>query len=212
MKALKRMKNNKSPGSDGYTVEFFKFFSKDLLDFVLRSIKYGFNNHELSSTQRQGIITCLPKGEKSKLYLKNWRPITLLNVVYKLASSCIAERIKKVLDFLISNDQTGFIKGRFIGENTRLVSRTSGFHICPYFLIFSIYFPWNFHGKKYGGKFHNADIRRICGLHMDYIGKLGASLYLIRRIYGKLNLYTECQGLRLFFIWKICVALDLDFS
>ena len=109
MKALKRMKNNKSPGSDGYTVEFFKFFSKDLLDFVLRSINYGFNDHELSSTQRQGIITCLPKGEKSKLYLKNWRPITLLNVVYKLASSCIAERIKKVLDFLISNDQTGFI-------------------------------------------------------------------------------------------------------
>ena len=70
IKALKRMKNNKSPGSDGYTVEFFKFFSKDLLDFVLRSINYGFNNHELSSTQRQGIITCLPKGEKSKLYLK----------------------------------------------------------------------------------------------------------------------------------------------
>ena len=121
IKALKRMKNNKSPGSDGYTVEFFKFFSKDLLDFVLRSINYGFNNHELSSTQRQGIITCLPKGEKSKLYLKNWRPITLLNVVYKLTSSCIAERIKKVLDFLISNDQTVFIKGRFIGENTRLV-------------------------------------------------------------------------------------------
>ena len=41
MKALKRMKNNKSPGSDGYTVEFFKFFSKDLLDFVLRSINLG---------------------------------------------------------------------------------------------------------------------------------------------------------------------------
>ena len=119
--ALKRLKNNKNPGSDGYTVEFFKFFSKDLLDFVLRSINNGFNNYELSSTQRQGIITCLPKGEKSKLYLKNWRPITLLNVVYKLASSCIAERIKKVLDILISQDQTGFIKGRFIGENTRLV-------------------------------------------------------------------------------------------
>ena len=118
--ALKRMKNNKSPGSDGYTVEFFKFL-KGLLDFVLRSINYGFSNHELSSTQRQGIITCLPKGEKSKLYLKNWRPITLLNVVYKLGSSCIAERLKKVLDILISQDQTGFIKGRFIGENTRLV-------------------------------------------------------------------------------------------
>ena len=82
--------------------------------------------------------------------------------------------------------------------------------VFPYFFhIFSMEFSWK---KNTEEKFHNADIRRICGLHMDYIGKLGASLYLIRRIYGKLNLYTECQGLRLFFIWKICVALDLDFS
>jgi hypothetical protein len=53
--------------------------------------------------------------------MKNWRPISLLNTVYKLASSCIAERIKPVLPILISNDQTGFIPGRYIGENTRLI-------------------------------------------------------------------------------------------
>ena len=53
--------------------------------------------------------------------MKNWRPISLLNTVYKLASSCIAERIKLVLPILISNDQTGFIPGRYIGENTRLI-------------------------------------------------------------------------------------------
>jgi hypothetical protein len=44
-----------------------------------------------------------------------------LNVVYKLASGCIAERIKLYLDKLIHNDQTGFMKGKFIGENTRLI-------------------------------------------------------------------------------------------
>ena len=53
--------------------------------------------------------------------MKNWRPVSLLNTVYKLASSCIAERIKSVLPILISNDQTGFIPGRYIGENTRLI-------------------------------------------------------------------------------------------
>lgn len=74
-----------------------------------------------SETNKLGIITCIPKEGKPKQYLKNWRPISLLNVVYKLASGCIAERLKKVLDKLISSDQTGFLKGRFIGENIRLV-------------------------------------------------------------------------------------------
>lgn len=75
----------------------------------------------MSITQRQGIITCIPKGDKPRQYLKNWRPITLLNVTYKLASACIANRLKQVLDTIISKTQTGFIKGRYIGENTRLI-------------------------------------------------------------------------------------------
>ena len=54
--------------------------------------------------------------------MKNWRPISLLNTVYKLASSCIAERIKSVLPILISNDQMGFIPGRYIGEHTVLIN------------------------------------------------------------------------------------------
>ena len=67
--------------------------------------------------QRQGHITCIPKEDKAKNLLKNWRPLTLLDVVYKIASGAI--RLK--IDILIDKDQTGFIKGRFIGENTRLI-------------------------------------------------------------------------------------------
>ena len=57
---------------------------------------------------------------KPKQFLKNWRPLTLLDTIYKIASGAIANRIKWVLDKLINKDQTGFIKGRYIGENTRL--------------------------------------------------------------------------------------------
>ena len=71
--------------------------------------------------KKRGIITCIPKGDKPRQYMKNWRPISLLNTTYKLASSCIAERIKLVLPQIINSDQTGFIPGRFIGENTRLI-------------------------------------------------------------------------------------------
>ena len=98
---------------------FFKFFWIDLGDVLLRSINYGYNIGQLSTTQREGVITCLPKGDKDKQYLKNWRPISLLNVTYKLASSCIANRLKSKLNILINEDQTGFVSGLFMGENIR---------------------------------------------------------------------------------------------
>ena len=86
------MKNNKSPGLDGFTVEFLKFFWIDIGQFILRSINYGYRTGSLSITQRQGILTCIPKPNKSRTTLKNWRPISLLNVIYKRASAVIARR------------------------------------------------------------------------------------------------------------------------
>ena len=75
----------------------------------------------LSITQRRGLITLIPKKNKPTNLLKNWRPITLLNCGYKIATKSIASRIRKVLAKIINNDQTGFLKGRFIGENIRLI-------------------------------------------------------------------------------------------
>lgn len=117
--ALKFMKNEKSPGLDGFTVEFFKFFWQDLKYFVLRSVNQAIDTGTLSISLRRGVISCIPKPGKPRFFLKNWRPISLLSVIYKIASSCIANRIKTVLDQLIHADQKGFIKGRFIGENIR---------------------------------------------------------------------------------------------
>ena len=66
-------------------------------------------------------MSILPKGDKPREYLKNWRPITLLNVTYKVLSSCIANRLKTVLHDIIHDDQKGFLAGRYIGENTRAI-------------------------------------------------------------------------------------------
>ena len=116
---LKKTKNNVSPGSSGFTNEFFKFFWKDLKIFVTKAINNGFENGMLSITQRLGIITLIPKGDKNKAYLKNWRPLTLLNSLYKLISGCIADRIKPHLDTIVHGDQKGFVSGRYIGEAIR---------------------------------------------------------------------------------------------
>lgn len=119
--ALKNMKNDKSPGPDGFTVEFFKFFFQDIGAFLVRSINYGFSIEGLSVTQRQGVITCIPKDNKPKQFIKNWRPISLLNTAYKIASSCISNRLKTVLPSIISEHQKGFLKGRNISDNIRML-------------------------------------------------------------------------------------------
>ena len=66
----------------------------------------------MSNTQKVCVIACIPKPNKSKLFL-----LETYYCIYKFASRCIANRIKKVLDTLIAKDQTGFIKGRYRGEN-----------------------------------------------------------------------------------------------
>lgn len=119
--ALKLMKNGKSPGSDGYTVDFYKFFWKNIGPFVFRSLYFGYDTGKFSDFQYQSIISCIPKESKDRRYISNWRPISLLNTDIKIASSIIATRVKSVLDFIISDTQKGFLKDRFMAENTRLL-------------------------------------------------------------------------------------------
>ena len=63
----------------------------------------------------------LDKKGKGILSVENWRHISLLNTDYKLLTKCVAERIKIVINKLIHNDQTGFIKGRDIFGGIRAI-------------------------------------------------------------------------------------------
>ena len=74
----------------------------------------------LSLSQRRGVISLsFKKGDR--LDPGNWRPITLLNVDYKLASRAIAGRLLKVIHLLVAEDQTYGVPGRLIGENVALL-------------------------------------------------------------------------------------------
>ena len=118
---LKKMKPNKSPGIDGITAEFIKVFWGKLKYFIANSIKTCFEKGTFSTTFWKCLITCLPKGNKDRKLLKNWRPISLLCVIYKLPSGTIANRIKPTVNGLISNSQCGFLPGRQISDVTILI-------------------------------------------------------------------------------------------
>ena len=121
------MEAGKSLGTDGLPAEFYKFFWNDISDMLVKALNYGYEMGQLSVTQRRGIIKLLPKKDAVPYYIKNWRPISLLNCDYKIATKAIANRIKTVIPKIINYDQTGFIKGRFIGENIRLIDSLINF-------------------------------------------------------------------------------------
>ena len=119
---LETFQNDKSPGKDGFTVEFYKFFFELLGHNLVESFNEAYEANELSISQRRGHHYSLHQRRTAPLLdLSNWRPITLLNVDCKIATKAIAKRIEASLPKLINSDQTGFIKGRYIGENIRLI-------------------------------------------------------------------------------------------
>ena len=94
--------------------------SLEITEYLI--INAAFGKRQLSISQRRGVISLIPKKESSLLDLKNRRPVTLLNVDYKIASKAIAKRIEPILVSLIHADQTSFVKGRYNGESIRLIT------------------------------------------------------------------------------------------
>ena len=117
--ALLTFKFNKSPGNDGLTSEFYKSFwetiSNDLIQCINDIKKFG----SLTHSKKQAVITLIEKKGKDRLFLKNWRPISLLNVDYKIITKVLAIRLKQVLPEIIHSDQTAYIKDRNITDTLR---------------------------------------------------------------------------------------------
>ena len=119
--AVKSLKGGKSPGTDGFTANFYKFFWIDIKDIVLNSLIYAFDHNLLSEEQRRAVLRLIPKHGKDLTYLKHWRPISLLNTDYKILAQVLATRMQKILPEIISKDQNGYLTGRFIGMNIRTI-------------------------------------------------------------------------------------------
>ena len=88
---------------------------------MVTTFNYSFSNGELSTSQKQAVITLIQKKDRDARFIKNWRPISLLNVDLKIASKAIAYRLRKIIPDLIHPDQTAYVKGRYIGESVRVI-------------------------------------------------------------------------------------------
>ena len=120
--SIKNSQNGKSPGNDGLTREFYIVFWRNISDLLFQSLLHGKEKGFLSPSQRQAIIKLIEKKNKDKRFIKNWRPISLINYDAKLLSKTLAERLKRILPSIILHNQTAYVANRFIGESIRLIS------------------------------------------------------------------------------------------
>ena len=110
------------PWNGGLTIEFYQFFWHNMKDFYRNSINYSQMKKEFSVSQKQVIIKLIEKIVRLKGYVKNWCPVILLNVDYKIDLKAFSTRIKIVLPSLVSIKQTAYVNNIFIGETGRLIS------------------------------------------------------------------------------------------
>ena len=113
------MKNNKIPGEDGIPVDFYKVFWKELKEVFYDMVIESFESNQLHPSARKGILNLIPKSGKDTRYIKNLRPITLLNTDYKIIEKSIANKMTPALEQIIHTDQRGFMKNRRISVNIR---------------------------------------------------------------------------------------------
>ena len=121
--------NRKTPQTDRLSLgvldmcigDVYWTWMKVVGELLVGSFNKSFIKGEMSPSQRQAVITLIEKKDQDRCDLKNWRPISLLNVDAKIASKVIAERVKRVLPYLIHENQSGYVPGRSICENIRSI-------------------------------------------------------------------------------------------
>ncbi|KAL5740942.1 hypothetical protein ACOSQ2_030122 [Xanthoceras sorbifolium] len=116
LRALKHMDPLKAPGPDGLPVLFFQKFWVEVGPGVVRAVLSILNEGASFGSMGEALVVLIPKV-KNPVRINEFRPISLCNVVYKLVAKVMANRLKVVLDKVISPQQSAFVPGRLISDN-----------------------------------------------------------------------------------------------
>lgn len=120
---IKSLKSNSAPGPDGISALFYQKYwdiiGNDILDFVLNILNNGGNIANINHT-----LICLIPKINSPNFPSDFRPISLCNVILKIVTKTIANRIKQILPNIINEFQSAFLPGRLISDNSLIAFET----------------------------------------------------------------------------------------
>eukprot|EP00253_Pinus_taeda_P029777 PITA_29777 len=114
--ALKDMQNGKAPCPDGFNVNFFKACWHIVKEDILNMVEDSKSSKTILKALNTSFISLIPKQDSAQTADK-YRPITLCNLVYKIISKVVANRLKPLLPSLVSEEQLGYVEGRHILNN-----------------------------------------------------------------------------------------------
>ena len=117
--AVQQTSVGKSPGLDGLPAEFYRDFWGFLGPDLLEVYQEAFGEHMLPSRCRGAVLSLLPQTGDLGL-LKNWRPVSQC-LDYMILSTCLANRLKLVLDSIVHRDQSYCVPGRSLMDNIFLM-------------------------------------------------------------------------------------------
>ena len=113
--AIASLNKNSSPGLDGLTANFYSSFPS-LIPLLCQTYNNSYLRNQLSKSQRLALIKLIPKKPNPST-VKDWRPISLLNTDYKILSTIISNRLKPILNYIISFEQQCGLPKRQIFNN-----------------------------------------------------------------------------------------------
>jgi hypothetical protein len=115
-RALFQMSPHKSPGPDGFTAGFFQKHWALVKDSVTAAVLGFLEGGQMNGVINQTVLVLIPKVAHPQ-ELTQFRPISLCNVIYKICSKTMANRMRLILDDIISEEQSAFVLGRLITDN-----------------------------------------------------------------------------------------------
>lgn len=113
------MQSAKGAGLDEFSVDFCKRFAIHLAPLLLDMYNDSLVNGSFPLTLTQASISLILKRDKNPDKCGSWRPISLLNLDVKLLAKVLACHLDPCLPEIISEDQTGFIRGQQLSSNIR---------------------------------------------------------------------------------------------
>ena len=117
--AISSSSNNKSPGTDGYGNEFYKCMKEQLLPLLEKCFNYVLKKNSIPPSWNEAFISVIHKEGRDKKECGSYRPISVLNSDYKLYTSILTKRLGETMEYLIDEDQSGFLKHRMTQDNIR---------------------------------------------------------------------------------------------